>query len=79
MAEERQALNGDPSGERRRNAELRERLDEMVDLARHLCREAANMSAGELEEARQRIEWLAEQVWETAVYGPLEQRTRPPG
>jgi hypothetical protein len=76
MSDEREGAV--PPSERRRNAELRERLDEMVELARHLCREATKMSVDELEEARQRIEWLAEQVWETAVYGPLEGRTRPP-
>ncbi len=66
-----------PADERRRNAELRERLDEMVELARYLCRDASRLSTDELERTRERMEWLAEQVWETAVYGPLEERTRP--
>ena len=62
--------------ERRHNLELRERLDQIMDLARHLYRSASDMSREELEEARERIEWLAQEIWEAAVYGPLEERSR---
>jgi Lon protease-like protein len=62
--------------ERRRNLELRERLDELFDLARELYNESINMSQEELDEARARIEWLAEEIWAAAVYGPIEQRSR---
>lgn len=62
--------------ERRSNLELRERLDELFDLARELYNESINMSQEELDEARARIEWLAEEIWAAAVYGPIEQRSR---
>jgi hypothetical protein len=38
---------------------------------------ASQMSRDELEEARERVEWLAQEIWEAAVYGPLEERSRP--
>ena len=63
--------------ERRGNLELRERLDQIMDLARQLYREASTMSSNQLEQARDRIEWLAQEIWEAAVYGPLEERSRP--
>ncbi|NIR44712.1 MAG: hypothetical protein GWN99_10440 [Gemmatimonadetes bacterium] len=62
--------------ERRRNLELRERLDELFDLARELYNESINMSQEELDDARARIEWLAEEIYAAAVYGPIEQRSR---
>lgn len=76
----RKAAKGASAGrhKRRRNYELRERLDEIVELARTLSQSGSGMSSEALDEARQRIEWLAEEIWESAVYGPLEERTRPP-
>ncbi len=74
VASGRTASGPQDAGDRRRNRELRERLDEMVELARKLCRVGAQMSPEELEEARQRIEWLAEEIWKAAVYGQLEER-----
>jgi hypothetical protein len=67
------------TGERRRNHELRERLDEIVLLARELSRQASEMSPRELERSRMRVEWLAEEIWGAAVYGPLEDRVRRDG
>ncbi len=64
------------SGERRRNHELRERLDEIVSLARKLCQEGSMMTQEVLDKTRQRIEWLAEEIWGAAVYGPLEERVK---
>jgi hypothetical protein len=64
------------SGERRRNHELRERLDEIVLLARTLSQGGTTMPREELDKARMRIEWLAEEIWAAAVYGPLEDRSR---
>jgi hypothetical protein len=64
------------SGERRRNHELRERLDEIVMLARKLSQDGPSMSREELEQTRMRVEWLAEEIWGAAVYGPLEDRVR---
>lgn len=64
------------SGERRRNHELRERLDEIVWLARRLCQDGPAMAREDLDQTRMRIEWLAEEIWAAAVYGPLEERVR---
>lgn len=64
--------------DRRHNFELRERLDQILDLARKLSRDSSTMSDGELEQARERIEWLAQEIWEAAVFGPLERRHRKP-
>jgi len=55
------------SGERRHNVALRELLDEMTSLARHLSSHAATMPAGELAYARERLEWLADEIWEQAT------------
>ncbi len=63
-------------GDRRRNHELRERLDEIVLLSRKLSQDGPSMARDELDATRSRIEWLAEEVWAAAVYGPLEERTR---
>ncbi len=59
--------------DRRKNFELRERLDELMALARRLSQRRSEMSKEELEEARLRVEWLAEEIWGAAVYGPIEQ------
>jgi hypothetical protein len=64
------------SGERRRNHELRDRLDEIVLLARKLSQEGQTMARDELDKTRMRIEWLAEEIWGAAVYGPIEERIR---
>ncbi len=68
---------GDLPGEvdRRRNHELRERLDEIVLLSRKLSQDGPSMARDELDATRTRIEWLAEEIWAAAVYGPLETRT----
>lgn len=58
--------------ERRTNHELRERLDEIVALARKLSQDGSAMSREELDSVRARIEWLSEEIWASAVYGPLE-------
>ena len=62
------------SGERRSNHELRERLDEIVLLARKLSQDGPTMAREELDATRTRIEWLSEEIWAAAVYGPLEER-----
>ena len=63
--------DGAPAKERRRNLELRERLDELVELARHLSRHSREMTDDELDHAELRAEWLAEEIWRSAVFGPL--------
>jgi ubiquinone biosynthesis protein COQ9 len=64
-----------PAEERRWNLELRARLDEIREIARHLSRHAAEMTEAELQAQQERIEWLAEEIWRAAVYGPIEKRT----
>src|SRR5207245_2355852 len=46
------------SGERRQNVALRELLDEMIQLSRHLSNHAPALGAAELRYARERMEWL---------------------
>jgi len=58
--------------ERRRNQTLRELLDEMIDLARHLTNHVAELSPSELEYAHERMEWLAGEIWEHATRGAAE-------
>jgi hypothetical protein len=53
--------------ERRRNVALREILDEVLQLARHLSHHAGTMSAEELGYARERLEWLVDEVWVQAT------------
>lgn len=55
--------------ERRQNQTLRELLDEMIDLARHLANHAPQLSSEDLEYARQRMEWLAGEIWDQATRG----------
>lgn len=63
-------------GERRLNLELRERVDELLDLVRRLSRERSELPDDEMERRLQRVEWLAEEIWQAAAYGPP---TAPPG
>ena len=67
--------DGPATGDRRQNHELRERLDEIVLLSRKISQDGPSMSRDELDATRTRIEWLAEEIWAAAVYGPLEERT----
>jgi len=50
-------------GERRQNVVLRELLDEMNQLSRHLSSRAPTLAANELTYARERLEWLADEIW----------------
>lgn len=54
--------------ERRQNQPLRELLDEMIALARRLSSDGASLSPAELDYAHERMEWLAEEIWEQATY-----------
>ena len=51
------------SSERRQNLVLRELLDEMIQLSRHLANRARMLSDAELTYARKRLEWLADEIW----------------
>ena len=54
---------GGEAPERRRNPELRDLLDELLALVRHLSHRVEALSPSELEYARQRLEWLADEIW----------------
>lgn len=53
----------DASRERRRNVALRELLDEMIQLSRHLSNHAPTLPPRDLAYARERLEWLADEIW----------------
>ncbi len=75
---ERGANEGPPTGEeRRQNLELRERLDEVIMLARRLSRDGPTLSQEELDRVRARLEWLADEILQSAAYGPIERRAWP--
>jgi hypothetical protein len=42
---------------------LRELLDEMIQLSRHVSNHAPTLTAAELKYARDRLEWLADEIW----------------
>lgn len=56
-------------GERRKNRELREVLDELLDHVRQLAASAHVMGPSEREYAQERLEWLADEVWRFVVEG----------
>ena len=58
-----------PASERRSNLTLRELLDEMIELARHVSKNSARLSSSELAYARERMDWLADEIWESATKG----------
>ncbi len=72
MVTARDPSNPGRRGERRRNPELRERVDELLDLVRRLSREGSELADDEMERRLQRIEWLAEEIWHAAAHGPRE-------
>ncbi|HVO35102.1 MAG TPA: hypothetical protein VMT21_06020 [Gemmatimonadales bacterium] len=53
--------------ERRRNRELREVLDELVEHVRYVARNVQTMSKQDMEYAEERLEWLADEVWRAAT------------
>ncbi len=55
--------------ERRRNYTLREMLEEFVAHARDAAARVATMTPQEREQAEQRLEWLADEVWRIASSG----------
>lgn len=56
-----------PNRERRNNRELREVLDELVEHVRYVARNVKAMSRQDLDHAEERLEWLADEVWRTAL------------
>lgn len=61
------STGGGSARDRRSNVTLRELLDEMIELARHLTRNSATMVPAELDYARERMEWLAGEIWDVAT------------
>lgn len=53
----------DSSRDRRQNLALRELLDELIQLSRHLSNHAPTLAPSELAYARDRLEWLADEIW----------------
>lgn len=60
-------MSGNVTPERRANRELREVLDELVEHVRYVARNVRTMSKQDLEYAEERLEWLADEVWRTAI------------
>ena len=60
---------GPPPPERRHNYTLREILQEFVTHARNIAAQARTMTPEEREQAEQRLEWLADEVWRIASGG----------
>lgn len=58
-----------PPPERRHNYTLREILEEFVTHARDVAGRATTMTPEEREQAEQRLEWLADEVWRIASSG----------
>ena len=56
-----------PTPERRANLNLRELLDEMILLARNVSRNSRGMTSSELTYARERMQWLADEIWDAAT------------
>jgi hypothetical protein len=53
--------------ERRRNRVLREVLDDLVEHVRLITRTVQTMTPEEVTYAQERLEWLADEVWRTAL------------
>lgn len=59
----------DAAKERRQNHTLREVLGDLVSHARDIAQRAGTMTPAQLEQAQERLEWLADEVWRIAT-GP---------
>ena len=53
--------------ERRADLTLRELLDEMIAHVRDIARRAPEMSDAESTYAQERLEWLADEIWQNAA------------
>ena len=58
--------------ERRGNHVLREVLDELIDHVRSLSSRRGELSEKEIEYAQERLQWLADEVWQLALGGDPE-------
>ncbi len=57
--------------ERRRDVDLRELLEELIQHVRNVTTNARVMSQADLDYAQERLEWLADEIWQ----GVMEHRT----
>ena len=53
--------------DRRADLTLRELLDEMITHVRDIARRAPAMTDAERDYAQERLEWLADEIWENAA------------
>lgn len=60
-------MSASGTSDRRQNRTLRELLDEMIALARDLTNRTSDLSPAELDYAHERMEWLAEEIWDSAT------------
>ncbi len=58
--------------ERRSNLLLRDLLDELVEHVRNVAQNAAVMPREELEYAQDRLEWLANEIWQKIMEYPAD-------
>ncbi len=58
--------------ERRRDPVLRDLLDELVEHVRTVAQSAAVMPREELEYAQDRLEWLADEIWQKVMEHPAD-------
>ena len=58
--------------ERRRDPLLRDLLDELVDHVRNVAQGATVMRREELEYAQDRLEWLADEIWQKVMEYPAD-------
>ncbi len=56
--------------ERRGNPLLRDLLDELVEHVRTVARSATVMTREDLEHAQDRLEWLADEIWQKIMEYP---------
>ncbi len=53
--------------ERRRDLALRELLDELLQHVRNVAAHGREMPQADLEYAQDRLEWLADEIWQTVM------------
>ncbi len=58
--------------ERRRDPLLRDLLDELVEHVRNVAQSATVMPREELEYAQDRLEWLADEIWQKVMEYPAD-------
>ncbi len=67
MIPKRRAKASKTEEERRKKLNLRELLDELIGHVRGVANRSHEMTQEELEYAQERLEWLADEIWATAL------------